>query len=308
MSEVGQILVVDDAPSTLRLLRKLLAAQGYGVRAANNGELALRAIEFQPPELILLDIRMPGLDGVEVCRRIKENVRLREIPVLFVSALADVEDKMRAFQAGGVDYITKPFLMEEVNARVRAHLELKRQRELLAQQALTDGLTGIANYRHFQQVLANEWERCARKREPLCLLMIDVDLFKSYNDYYGHLAGDNCLNAIANCLKAALRRPADLVARYGGEEFVALLPDTDLAGGRAVADSARASIKGIPLPHAVSRVADHVTVSMGVAACQPRPGFDPGLLLDMADGLLYRAKNGGRDRIASGRFGIESPV
>ncbi|HEY3276488.1 MAG TPA: diguanylate cyclase [Syntrophorhabdaceae bacterium] len=306
----SNILIVDDTPASLKLLTETLASEGFRVRPLNNGELALRSAGMEPPELILLDVRMPGLDGFEVCRRLKEDAMLRPIPVIFISAAADVEDKLAAFQAGGVDYITKPFRREEVLARATTHIELYRSRRELARlnQALieanekltrlseTDGLLGIANRPCFDRVLEREWNGHMRSGTPLSLAMIDVDHFKLYNDTYGHLAGDACLKTVAEKVRTVLRRSTDLVARYGGEEVVVVMPDTPLEGAMNIARDIQSRFIDEPIPDsAVDR--GFVTVSIGVAMRLPESGSLPSSLVAAADRALYAAKEAGRNCI-----------
>jgi diguanylate cyclase (GGDEF)-like protein len=306
----SNILIVDDTPASLKLLHDTLASEGFRVRPINNGELALRSARIEPPELILLDVRMPGLDGFEVCRRLKEDAALMSIPVIFISAAADVEDKLAAFHAGGVDYITKPFRREEVLARATTHIELFRSRQELARLncalteanetlrllSETDGLTGIANRPCFDRVLEREWRGHIRNRAPLSLVMIDVDHFKVYNDTYGHLAGDACLKEVAKNVRAALRRSTDLAARYGGEELMVVLPGTPIEGGVGVARDIQANMASAAIPMAPAALG-YVTVSIGVATLIPDKESQPEALIAAADRALYSAKAKGRNCI-----------
>lgn len=324
----GRILIVDDTPDNLHLLTRMLTRRGYEVRAETTGEMALAAIEQDPPDLILLDICMPQMDGYELCQVLKENTQTRDIPVIFISALDEVLDKLRAFDVGGVDYITKPFRIPEVMARVTIHMTLRRlqqqlheQNELLKQQvserriaekalqaanqelqrlANLDGLTQLANRRRFDEYLEQEWRRLAREQLPLSLILCDVDYFKNYNDTYGHQAGDDCLRTIAMVLQASAKRPADVVARYGGEEFALVLPNTPLEGALQVAEDIRIALKRLKLEHQRSQVATVVTLSLGVATVIPSSNWASSSLVAEADRALYQAKSEGRDRIIAG--------
>ncbi|MGQ9866845.1 MAG: diguanylate cyclase domain-containing protein [Pseudanabaenaceae cyanobacterium] len=317
------ILLVDDNLSNLKLLSSVLEAQGYVLRAANNGYMALRSAMAVPPDLILLDINMPDLDGYEVCRRLKQNPDLRDIPVIFISTLDDVKDKVRAFAVGGVDYITKPFQFEEVLVRVATHITLCRLRKQLVAQnealqkeisdrqrmeqelhaanqellrlSRLDGLTQIANRLYLDEYVAQEWSRARRDRYPLGILMCDIDRFKQYNDTYGHLQGDDCLRSVAKALVAAVRRPADLVARYGGEEFAVILPNTNLEGLQKVTSQIREQVRLLAIPHTTSDIAAYVTISLGGAWTLPQTGDRPDDLLAAADQALYAAKTRGRN-------------
>lgn len=248
----ADILVVDDKPDNLRLLSTMLSEQGYKVRKVISGELALKACQIMPPDLILLDINMPNMNGYMVCQELKSRAETQDIPVIFISALDGVVDKVEAFSHGGADYITKPFEIQEVLARVKNQLTirqlqktLQQQNDLLSQEikerqraedelqkvnrelhrlATLDGLTQVGNRRFFDENFNLEWRRLQREKAPLSLILCDVDYFKLFNDTYGHLAGDFCLKQIAQTISDTLKRPADLVARYGGEEFAIIFP------------------------------------------------------------------------------------
>ncbi|MDZ7950471.1 diguanylate cyclase domain-containing protein [Nostoc sp. DedQUE09] len=441
----GNILLVDDSPKNLHLLSDCLVKLGYTVRSVTSGRMALKTVKAKQPDIILLDIKMPEMDGYQVCRILKADEVLRTIPVIFISALDDVFDKVTAFKSGGIDYITKPFQMEEVVARLENQLTIQRQQRLLEQEnikrreteeilyqsramlasilnssldgiaamqavrnpatgdiedfrclvinpviarafgskceeiigelvlkkflarlepelfnhfvnlvetgeplkrdlyhpldnscwyhfvavklgdgfAITirditgrkqielalqdanqkleqlanlDGLTQVANRRCFDARLKAEWKRLAREQQPLSLIIFDVDKFKLYNDYYGHLAGDDCLMSIAQTVQQTIHRPADLVARYGGEEFLVLLPNTDLAGAIKVAQSIQQAIHALAIPHVQSDVKNIITVSLGISSCIPIWNIKPDTLIASADKALYHAKQNGRDR------------
>jgi len=245
---------------------------------------------------VLLDVVMPGIDGFEVCKRLKSDPALRDIPVIFVTARDSAEDETLGLEVGAVDFIAKPISPPVVRARVRTHVALKRQTDLLRSLAFNDGLTGVANRRWFDERLQVEWLRCRRNRMPLALILLDLDHFKAYNDHYGHQAGDDCLRAVAAAMKARLGRPADLLARYGGEEFVCLLPETPLDGALAKADDLGRAVQDLAIAHAAAATAPVVTISRGVAAMLPEQGHEPAELLQRADAMLYAAKHAGRNR------------
>lgn len=298
------LLVVDDEPTNIQALGNLLKDE-YRIRVANNGEKALAlAAEDAPgrPDLILLDIQMPGIDGYEVCRRLKEDPRTSDIAVIFVTALDDARDEEHGLNLGAVDYIARPFNPAIVRARVNTHVKLKRRTDLLEQYAMLDGLTGVPNRRYFDEQLDRETRRSRREGKPLSLIMLDIDHFKSFNDHYGHGAGDRCLQKVAETLALTLNRPGDTLYRYGGEEFVALLPCTDATGALEVGETLRNAIEALALPHARSATGPVVTVSLGAATLDPagEPEADPESLLAGADAALYRAKNHGRNRCCGG--------
>jgi diguanylate cyclase (GGDEF)-like protein len=296
------LLLVDDSKTVCHLLGNLLGPH-YRVLTAENGEDGFTLAVNCKPDLILLDVLMPDVDGFAVCRRLKRDSRTREIPVLFLTALGSEADEIRALEAGGIDFILKPICPPVLAARVRNQLELKHHQDRLRNLSLLDGLTGIANRRRFDQFLEMEWQRCSRNAQPLSLVMGDVDFFKAFNDGYGHGRGDECLRAVARVFAMALRRPADLAARYGGEEFVCVLPETDQEGARIVADQIMAQMEDLALPHAFSAVAGRVTVSVGVATAErPSLGRSWKTLAEEADLHLYEAKRRGRNRVEGAGF------
>jgi len=292
----GRILVVDDAMENIQILHHALRDE-HEVLFALDGESALQVAREQQPDLILLDAVMPGMDGYAVCAALRGNPRLQGIPVIFVTALSQPEDETRALEAGAVDFISKPFNVAVVRARVRSQLTIKRQADAMRELSLTDSLTGVANRRHFNDTVDAEWRRCARASLPLSLIMIDIDHFKLYNDHYGHQAGDLCLAAVSAAMKRCATRPHDLLARYGGEEFILLLPQEGLDGAQVIAARILDEVRKLNLPHAASPTAAHVTLSMGLAGVlPPADSVDPGALIRTADNQLYRAKQSGRNR------------
>lgn len=326
----GDILVVDDHPDNLRVLSAILTESGYQVRRAINGQLALKVAQNAPPALILLDILMPEMDGYAVCSLLKAHSQTAQIPVIFISALDDVFDKVKAFEVGGVDYIIKPFQAAEVLARVKnqliirnLYLQLQKQAQKIAEQnaflqqeikdrkraesalveanlelqrlASLDSLTGVANRRQFNESLNKEWQRMAREKTSLSLILSDIDYFKRYNDNYGHIAGDFCLQQVAQAISRAIKRPADILARYGGEEFAVILPNTEAEGALRVAEAMRQEVLNLKIAHAQSTVNKYVTLSLGIFSLVPQHNFDPSILIDGADKALYEAKEQGRN-------------
>lgn len=320
------ILIIDDQPDNVRLLTTMLESQGYQIKKALNGQMALRGIQAISPDLILLDVNMPQMDGYEVCKVLKNDPKTQSIPVIFVSASDEFIDKVKAFQVGGVDYITKPLQLEEIVIRVESQLNQKRlykklqsQNELLKQEikvrerlqselleanqhlenlALLDGLTGVANRRKFNEFLDSEWKRLFREKLPLSLILCDVDFFKNYNDAYGHLLGDECLRQVAQTLHCLAKRSSDLVARYGGEEFGVILPNTDSKGAFYIAENMREAVNNLKIPHLKSQVGQFVTLSAGVATLIPNSDVTPKTLIERTDEALYTSKIQGRNRVS----------
>ncbi|MFX1678513.1 diguanylate cyclase [Mitsuaria sp. CC2] len=296
-SPFQHVLIVDDSPAIIQLTARMLHGTAR-LSFATSGEQALSQMRDSAPDLVLLDAEMPGMSGFELCHLMKADPDLCGIPVMFVTGHGESDVELRAFEGGAVDFITKPPHETVLLARVRTQLRIKGLTDELRRLATTDGLTGVGNRRHFDEVLQRECQRCARSASSLSMLIVDVDHFKSYNDHYGHPAGDECLRAVAGALASVAQRPGDQLGRLGGEEFALLLPETPLTGAIDVAQGALRAVRMRALPHAASPTAAHVTVSIGVAAL-PAPGQEhlaPSALMSLADQALYRAKSGGRDR------------
>ena len=291
----GRILIVDDAMENIQILHQALQDE-HDVLFAMNGAKALHIAQHQLPDLILLDAVMPDMDGYAVCAALRASAATRDIPIIFVTALKTPEDETRALDAGAADFISKPVNAAVVRARVRTQLTVKRQSDALRELTLTDGLTGVSNRRAFDEKLQGEWRRCARAQVPMALILVDIDHFKLYNDYYGHQAGDACLQQVGAAMRRAAMRPQDMVARYGGEEFAILLPHEDVGGAEAVAHKVLDEIAALCILHQRSTAGPHMTVSMGVASMTPSDKVDPGQLIKAADALLYDAKASGRNR------------
>ena len=285
-----RLLIVDDQSANIRVMAEALQGS-YELYFATSGAKALEIVANHDIELVLLDVVMPEMNGFEVCRRIKSDERTMSIPIIFVTAREEAADEERGFDAGGVDYITKPINPSIVRARVRTHLELKRARDLLERLASIDGLTGIANRRQFDAFVDQEWRRATRTNSWFSLALIDVDEFKKYNDTYGHARGDECLRSIARAMLSVARRPSDLVARYGGEEFALVLPDTDSVAMPLVIGSLLDSVRAL----GIESCGGIVTISAGAVTTIPARESTPSSVIEAADRLLYEAKRGGRN-------------
>lgn len=292
----ARILLVDDERTNLHVLIALLKNE-FELMVARSGALALELVARHPPDLVLLDVRMRGMDGYEVCRRLRADPTCRHVPVIFITALNDSTDEAFGLDLGAVDYISKPFSPAVVQARVRTHIRLKRQNELLEQLVMLDALTGVANRRGWDQACEREWARARRSRQTLSVVMLDVDYFKGFNDHHGHGAGDLCLVRVAQTLKACLRRGGDLVARYGGEEFAVLLPHTSAADALLQAQRMCEAVRALGIEHGHSSADPCVTVSAGVAGgCSVDTLDSLAQLCKQADTALYAAKSAGRNR------------
>jgi diguanylate cyclase (GGDEF)-like protein len=305
-----KILIVDDSPTSRAALRSLLVRMDHSVVEADDGKKGLQMYQQDRPDLVLIDVVMPVMDGYEAARRMRATGADEWVPIIFLSSREDDQDLERAIESGGDDYLVKPVSFVVLNAKIRALQRLdamhgkqldmsrdlaaaNRELEKLSHQ---DGLTGIANRRYFDGYLSTEVRRAAREHQPLSLILSDVDQFKAFNDCYGHQAGDDCLRRVAVALSSAGRRPADLAARYGGEEFAMVLPGTDLDGAVDVARSVSRVIGSLAIPHARSVVSQSVTLSQGVVSLTPEKESPPEDLIRRADQALYQAKQQGRNR------------
>jgi diguanylate cyclase (GGDEF)-like protein len=323
-SAASRLLVVDDNPDHLSLAVSYLEGPQFEVAVATSGRAALTSLEFIFPQLILLDVMLPDYSGFELCRRLKQQPQYNHVPVIFMTSLDNPQSKAEGFQAGGVDYITKPLEQLEFLARVETHLRLFNHAESLqaqnqslqqesqaleiqnqtvlaenrklAQLVHIDELTQVGNRRCFDQRLREEWLRLRRSRQPLSLILFDIDYFKAYNDRYGHPAGDACLTQLAQTIKRLLKRPGDILTRYGGEEFAIILPNVNVNGALYMADRIQAELKRLALPHESSQVSPYLTVTQGISTIVPQLDTPISQLIESADQALYLAKQQGRNQ------------
>lgn len=302
-----KLLVVDDQPINIQVMHQIFGGD-YQVFMATSGPQAVAICQSNPPDLVLLDIVMPGMDGFEVCSLLKASDLTCNIPVIFVTAHTDAAQETHGLSLGAVDFIAKPVNPAVVRARVKTQLTLKFQSDLLRKLVFLDGLSGVFNRRYFDQRLGVEWARSTRSSSPLSAIMIDVDHFKRFNDCYGHQAGDDCLRQIAVTLKTSLKRPADLVARYGGEEFACILPDTPFSDAMGLANELERKVRALSIPHAQSSVTHVITVSVGVATRTVDSLDDQAALIGLADAQLYEAKQSGRGRVRGAQLGAARSV
>jgi len=313
------VLLVDDQPIIAEGIRRMLESENdvefhYCENAAN----AINTAADIKATVILQDLVMPDIDGMTLVRFFRANMETRNIPVIVLSSKDNAQVKSDAFSNGASDYLVKLPDKIELLARIRAHSksyvnqlerdaafqalretqkQLEESNKKLQALSTLDGLTGIANRRHFDEELDREWRRAQRGKSTLSLILIDIDYFKPYNDNYGHQAGDDCLIQVARSLEGVIVRPADTVARYGGEEFTAILPDTILEGAVTVAEKLRSAIESLNLPHEHSKSSSHITISLGVAESTDLPDLQA--LINQADKCLYQAKKNGRNCVIS---------
>lgn len=298
MINKAKILIVDDDALNRIILEKTLSDE-HDVYLVTSGEDALAFVKHTQVDLIILDIMMPGMNGYEVLVQLKENSISQAIPIIFISANNRHEDEVKGLELGAMDYIGKPFSAAIVKVRVRNQLLIKQKNDLLEILVSIDGLTEIPNRRYLDENLERGWRRSKRNNSPLCVLLIDIDHFKRYNDYYGHRAGDECLKTVAKTLAAQCERGGDFVARYGGEEFVAVLPETNQQGAIVFANKLRNAVNDLNIEHNASLNATHVTISIGIASSESSQAYTEKALLEEADSGLYNAKKLGRNQISA---------
>ncbi len=303
------ILVVDDVTKNLQLVMEILEQIGYETTFATGGKKALERVETVKPDLILLDLMMPDMGGLEVCEILKADPRYQKIPIIFLTASNEQESLIDAFEKGAVDYVTKPFHSAELLARVRTHLELKQARddlheayEALERLVVVDPLTGVANRRAIDTFTQEEYERAQRYKTDFSLLMIDLDHFKKVNDIYGHYIGDECLKIVAEKLDNSLRT-VDQFGRFGGEEFVAILPETSLTEAIKVAERLRIAVNQL-VPD-IKNFSSSLSVSIGVSGFQEKDQ-SPIDIFKRADKALYEAKEMGRNLVRANPSEVSS--
>lgn len=316
-----KVLVAEDTKSNLQFLKTCITSAGFDVVTARDGEEALKIFKQHRPDLILLDVIMQRLSGIEVAKRIRESDRnqRRWIPIIFISAMEEDEDVVKGLEVGGDDYIKKPVSQVVLNAKLRAtkriydmQSELESANKELRRLTDFDALTGIANRRKLDEQLRKEWSRSVRTSTSLSVSLCDVDYFKKYNDRYGHQAGDRALCEVANALGHAIRRPGDLLARYGGEEFAFILPETDASGALTMLERAREEVIAKKIKHEGSKINDYISISAGVASIRPtkQDDLETGIrqLLKKADIALYEAKAKGRNCVVESTSEMEEPA
>lgn len=292
------ILVVDDMTTTLLLIHDLLK-DTYEVKIAKSGTKALEILESPNDiDLILLDIEMPEINGYDVCKRIKNNETIKNIPIIFITGRTSQEDEEYGLNLGAIDYITKPFNKAIVKLRIKNYLDLKIKNDMLEKLSMYDGLTNIRNRRFFDETFEKTFSEIKRDKKSLAVLMIDIDFFKPYNDNYGHGQGDETLRKVAKALEKTIKRASDFVARYGGEEFVILLKDIKKDGVEAVANNLLNAVRELKITHEFSKIENYVTISIGASFYNSNSDVTKLELLLKADETLYNVKNSGRNNFA----------
>ena len=294
-SKKGSVLIVDDSNGNIIALTDILKSE-YTIYAAKNGQKAVELAEEFLPNVILLDIVMPEMDGYETIAMLKSSEKAKDIPVVFITSLNNFEDEEKGLELGAADYISKPFSPAIVKLRVGNQIKMFELLHSIEQLSLEDQLTGIPNRRSFDRQISREWKRAARDKKLLSILLMDIDKFKVYNDTYGHQQGDIALQSFAKVFDKTLKRPGDFGARWGGEEFIALLPDTDLKSALDIAEQIRKNTEDTEILCA-DGLTTKVTVSIGVNTYTPGDSNTIDSLISGADTALYAAKNKGRNRV-----------
>lgn len=310
MNGKKNIFIVDDVQENLQVLGNILKEQGFNISFARDGVQALKGVEKRKPDLILLDVSMPEMDGYEACERLKSDSDTSDIPVIFLTARSEVEDMVKGFRLGAVDYVTKPFHKEELLARVSTHLDLKdakdiikrqveeleKKNEELYQNSITDRLTGVSNRLFLLDFLNREFSKARRKETPLSCIILDIDHFKKVNDSYGHLAGDRILAETAKLINSEVRNE-DVFGRYGGEEFLLILPDTTMDEARKVGEKVRTAVESNTVLFEGKEL--KITISLGLAEYLNSESANEDQLIGSADTALYSAKKSGRNRLVA---------
>jgi len=290
------VLLVDDSIDVHRLLSARLRHEQIRMTSLLKGAETVDAVKAETPAVILLDLDMPDMDGFEVLRALKDDPATNNVPVIVLSGLNGSEDKVTAFDLGATDYVTKPFDLAELRARLRAALRLDHLLKLLSERADVDGLTGLGNRAHFNKRWAEKVAECKRYNQPLSLAIIDIDFFKRVNDTYGHPAGDEVIQGVAQLLQRECR-VHDVPCRFGGEEFVLIMPHTGPKDAAAVTDRMRQALAEVVWQR---HPENPVTISAGLVGCDGACGeLTPEQWLEQADRNLYAAKRGGRNRVVS---------
>lgn len=289
-----KVLIVDDNANNVRLLTEILEDEGYEVFALDNGLPVIDTAEVLKPDIILLDIMMPHMDGFQVCQLLKSNPELKEIPVIMVTAKTEGADIKRALELGSFDYIKKPFDEIEVIARIQSALRYREQQNILKEMATRDSLTRLYNHSLLMELLEKELAKSARDNTGLAFIMLDIDHFKKVNDTYGHLVGDGVLKELASLLISS-SRTGDIVGRYGGEEFGIVLPQIDLGGTRTLCERLREKIAVHQFPRDEDCI--NITISIGVSFKEPGQSLTGKDMVKIADEALYKAKHSGRNRV-----------
>ena len=305
---MDNILLIDDSKFNIRVLTCILE-DNYSVYSSNNGKEGIELAKTVFPSLILVDIIMPDMDGFEVLTKLKQYECTKDIPVIFITSISNIESEEKGFSLGAVDYITKPFSPSIVKARVKTHIDLFRYRKKIENMAMLDGLTSVLNRRGYNIKIQSEWETAIKYQNPLSILILDIDCFKQYNDNYGHLKGDDVIKLVASTAENVLKDTSGIIARYGGEEFIIILPNTNHENGFKIAENIRISIENLEIEHLYSKSnKPFLTVSVGGMDIIPSKESKLEDFINIVDCALYQAKDLGRNRSFWGTPSLTNPL
>lgn len=293
---MDKILIIDDSAFQARTLSAILEEE-YEITCTRKGDEGIELAADWNPALILLDVIMPDLDGFEVLKRLKENIRTKDIPAIMITSLSGIGNEERGLRTGAVDYITKPFYPMIVKARVCTHIKLYHYQKLIKEQAMIDELTGIPNRRSYEERSRMEWNRAIRSQNPLSIVLMDIDKFKLYNDCFGHPAGDKVLTLVAKTIHGSLKRASDFAGRYGGEEFVLIIPENTAETAYTLVKRVRQAIEDLKIPFLPEENMPYVTISAGGVTIIPQKQEQYETYLKIADMMLYDAKKRGRNQV-----------
>ena len=296
-----KVLIVDDSATNVMTLTNILR-HDYVLETASSGFEALRKVIENTPDIILLDIIMPEMDGFEVISRLKQMPEAKNIPVIFITGLNDTKNEEKGLALGAIDYISKPFSPKTVKARVNTYIQLFEYQRSFEELVWLDFLTGIHNRRAYDKYIESEWRRAKRCHAPISLAFIDIDFYKEYNDQYGHLLGDDLLKIITSAITAKIGKEENYLARYGGDEFAIIMPSTNLEKGQALAEDVQKSIRDLKIAHSRSEISDYVTISIGGATAFPKKEDDLAKFVNLADKMLYQTKGKGKNNISWSKF------
>lgn len=297
-----KILLVEDSATLRFAMESYIGEAGHETIVAENGETAVQIVDQTPIDMVIMDVEMPGLDGFDTTRLIRESLGERWIPIIFVTGKSDDESLRKGIAVGGDDYLIKPISKVILQAKIGAmerianmSRQLHQLNEKLVHLSQRDSLTQLYNRRSFEEKAQEAWRLAMRNKTPLTILLFDIDYFKRYNDTYGHVSGDECLRKVAQTIASCFNRPGDVVARYGGEEFIALLPNTHLSGAKHTAETIRAAVENLQIPHEASPEYQRVTLSIGGASLKYTTGTNLENQIETADQALYQSKSAGRN-------------
>ena len=292
-----KVLIVDDSPTNVMALTNILQSD-YAIETASSGFEALHKAIDKVPDMILLDVIMPDMDGFEVISKLKQVPELKKVPVIFITGLDDIQNEEKGLALGAIDYISKPFIPKIVKARVSTYIKLFEYQKSFEDLIWVDSLTGMYNRRAYDKYIESEWRRSKRNNSYISLAMIDIDFYKEYNDHYGHMFGDDLLRILVSAIETEVDKNDNYLARYGGDKFVFIMPSADSVKGQATAEKVLKAVSNLRIPHIRSQITDYVTVSIGGITAKPQKDDDIKNFVDLVNKMLCQAKSSGRNKVS----------